>query len=281
MEKNNKKTLNFITVATVFLFTVFNVVAFAVIPVASGSTGSAVQNMTKETSVSAAADIVVLNNEPLLFSELDYVVSYNMTFYDNLLFDLQNAVNQLKVAVASDDYTCEAFEAMRDELNRLESIMVRVKSNQARMSIWESDYYYATKTWNFLIEQGYNEAVVSGIIGNMMIETAGGTLYLKPFIYNPSNDYYGLCQWSLYYRPEVADMTFENQLEYLASDIEKEFNTFGNCYKNGFTYEDFKAITSPEEAARAFAIVYERCGSSYYDIRVDAAVTAYNYFSLV
>ena len=276
MKQNNKKTLNLVVMSVILLFTVFHIIALAASPAATK-----VQNTVYETTVIDEPETITLNNEPLLFPELVYVTSYDINTYTKLLDTLQTSLNQLKSAVVSEAYTAESYEAMYDEINRLEIINTKVSSNIARMTIWESDYCYATKAWNFLIEQGYNEAVVSGIIGNMMVETAGGTFYLKPFDYNPSGDYYGLCQWSIYYHPTIADMSFDQQLEYLIATIEKEFNTFGNCYTSGFTYEDFLEMTDPEDAAMAFAAVYERCGSGSYGLRADAAAKAYRYFSFV
>ena len=282
MKLTNKKILNFVIISIVLLFTVFNIVAFAGSRTVSEDKETAsVQTTAKEIIVTTEPEVAILNNEPLLFPEIDYVASYDINFYNNLLDSIQSGLSKLKEAAVSEGYTAEAYEAMQDEINRLEVIEVKIKSNVARMNIWESDYYYATKVWNFLIDQGYNEAVVSGIIGNMMVETSGGTLYLKPFEYNPSGDYYGLCQWSLHYHPTIADMSFDQQLEYLMTTIEEEFNTFGNCYTNGFTYEDFLEMTDPEDAARAFAAVYERCGSGSYSLRAEAAVRAYRYFSFV
>jgi hypothetical protein len=74
-------------------------------------------------------------------------------------------------------------------------------------------------------------------------------------------------------------MSFENQLDYLYSDLEPEFNVFGNCYYRGFTYEEFIKIADPATAALAFAAAYERCGSESYDLREQAAIVAYNYFT--
>lgn len=274
MKQNNKKTLNLVAIPVILLFTVFHIIVLAASPATTKT-----QNTMNEIAVVDESETITLNNEPLLFPEFVYVASYDINTYINLLDNLQTSLNQLKAAVVSEAYTAEAYEAMHDEINRLEIINTKVSSNVARMTTWESDYYYATKVWNFLMEQGYNEAVMSGIIGNMMVETAGGTLYLKPFDYNPSGDYYGLCQWSLYYHPTIADMSFDQQLEYLMTTIEKEFNTFGNCYVNGFTYEDFLKMTDPEDAARAFAAVYERCGSDSYAQRANSADRAYKYFS--
>jgi hypothetical protein len=122
--------------------------------------------------------------------------------------------------------------------------------------------------------------VTCGIIGNMMIETSGGTLDLKPYIYSPSGNYYGLCQWSQKYYPGTKDLPFEHQLDYLLGSMPWEFNTFGKNYKTGFKYEDFLKMTDPAEAALAFAKSYERCCPASYEMRQEAAIKAYNYFNL-
>ena len=113
-----------------------------------------------------------------------------------------------------------------------------------------------------------------------MIETSGGSLDLKPTIYSPSGNYYGLCQWSKKYYPEAHGLSFEQQLEFLLNNIEWEINTFGKCYKEGFKYEDFLNMTDPAEAALAFAKSYERCGPASYEMRQEAAEKAYDYFDL-
>jgi hypothetical protein len=228
----------------------------------------------------ASTDIITLKDTPLLFTEIDYVTSYDTVVYYALIDEIQECLLHLNVAIASGTYTADACERMEQEIIRLEAINTKAELNIDRIYSWTDEYYYAAKTWLFFIQRGYSEAVVSAILGNMMIETSGGTLWLKPFVYDHTGNYYGLCQWSLYYRPEAAGMTFEEQLEYLAADMEKEFNAFGSCYRRGFTYEDFLNMTDPGEAARAFAMVYERCGSAYYIIRMQAAQKAYNYFSL-
>ncbi len=148
----------------------------------------------------------------------------------------------------------------------------------AKIKKWEEEYYYATNVWKFLRERNFNQEVTCGIIGNMMIETSGGTLDLKPNIYSPSGNYYGLCQWSQKYYPGTKDLPFEYQLDYLLGTMPWEFNTFGWLYKDGFDYEEFLKIKDPAEAAFAFAIVYERCGPASYELRKDAAEVAYEYF---
>jgi hypothetical protein len=150
----------------------------------------------------------------------------------------------------------------------------------SKIKKWEEEYYYATNVWKYLRQRNFSQAVACGIIGNMMIETSGGTLDLKPNIYSPSRNYYGLCQWSQKYYPGTKDLPFEHQLDYLLGTMPWEFNTFGKNYKRGFDYEAFLKITNPAEAALAFAKSYERCGPASYKLRQEAALKAYEYFNL-
>jgi hypothetical protein len=114
----------------------------------------------------------------------------------------------------------------------------------------------------------------------MMIETSGGSLELKPTVYSPDGEYYGLCQWSKEYYPEAHGISFEQQLDFLLETIAWEINTFGKNYKDGFTYKDFLVMTDVEDAALAFAKSYERCRPASYELRQEAALKAYEYFNL-
>ena len=145
---------------------------------------------------------------------------------------------------------------------------------------WEEEYYYATNVWKFLRQRNFSQAAACGIIGNMMVETSGGTLALKPYIYSSSGNYYGLCQWSKKYYSGAFELPFEYQLDYLLGTISWEFKTFGWLYKEGFTLEDFLNLEDPAEAALVFAKVYERCGPASYGLRQKAAEVAYEYFNL-
>lgn len=141
------------------------------------------------------------------------------------------------------------------------------------------EYYYSTKTYEYLTLRNFTSASACGIIGNMMIETSGGTLDIKPHIYSKSGNFYGLCQWSTRYYSGAKDLPFEYQLDFLLGTLPWEFNTFGWRYKKGFTFEDFIQMKDPVEAALAFAVVYERCGPVSYNLRKQAALKAYKYFN--
>lgn len=146
--------------------------------------------------------------------------------------------------------------------------------------VLEKDHYYATNVFQYFMQKGFTREAACAVIGNMMIETSGGTLDLKPNIYSKSGNYYGLCQWSLKYYPESKELSFEQQLDYLFETMPWEFNTFGWLYKKGFGYEDFIKMTDIKEAALAFAKVYERCSPASYELRKEAAEKAYTYFNL-
>ena len=167
-----------------------------------------------------------------------------------------------------------------DEITRLEEIELKVISDLSHYLTWEKEYYYAAKVWEYLRQRNFNQAVTCSIIGNMMIETSGGSLDLKPNIYSPSGNYYGLCQWSQKYYPGTKDLPFEYQLDYLLGSMPWEFNTFGKNYQNNFKYEDFLNMSNVEEAALAFAKAYERCGPASHEMRQKAALEAYKYFDL-
>jgi hypothetical protein len=176
--------------------------------------------------------------------------------------------------------TQEYLEQIREKQAELEKLEAKVASDLAHYETWEEEHFYAARVFNYFMQRGFTEEATSAIIGNMMIETSGGDLNLKPDIYSKSRNYYGLCQWSLKYYPETKDIPFERQLEYLFNTMPWEFNTFGWLYEEGFEYEDFIKMTDPAEAALAFAKVYERCTPISYKLRENAAIKAYKYFDL-
>jgi hypothetical protein len=216
---------------------------------------------------------------PTLYPDITYSAYYTAEQANEFLNKVRNGIGTLE-GLDLETYTEEASAEISQELQRLKEIAARVSSDLRQYSVWEKEHYYATKVWEYLRQRGYNQAVTCAIIGNMMIETSGSTLDLKPNIYSPSGNYYGLCQWSLKYYSGVKDLSYEHQLDYLVGSMPWEFNTFGKNYKKGFTYDDFFKMEDPAEAALAFAKVYERCGPASYELRKQAAREAYKYFDL-
>lgn len=108
-----------------------------------------------------------------------------------------------------------------------------------------------------LAKNGYNDVVISGILGNMMNEVGGNTLDLNPYAYETEfGMHYGLCQWSIDYFPEINGIGLDDQISYLVSTMDKHLRQFGG------SLEAFDRCETPEEAARYFSIYYERGGNT-------------------
>jgi hypothetical protein len=145
---------------------------------------------------------------------------------------------------------------------------------------WQSkknEYPEATEAWLYMKSLGWNDYVCAGIMGNLMTETGGQTLNIKPN--SKGNGYYGICQWNKNHKSGVWGKSLKKQLDYLNSNIASEINTYGYTYKKDFNFNSFLALTDERGVALVFAKTYERCGSSSYKIRQENATKAYNYFT--
>ena len=229
--------------------------------------------------IAEATPEITLINVPLLYPEVQYEQPITRKAAIDAVEQLEHYIQSIEFERYRNTYTEQAIGYMLAEVSRINEIKSCLLADIDRFLVWEAEYTYATRVWYFLRENGFSEEVSAGIIGNMMIETSGGTLALKPAIYSRTGNYYGLCQWSKKYHPEVIGKSFEEQLEYLSNSIISEFNTFGFCYRKDFTYDDFSNLRTPEEAAHAFAAVYERCDPAGYSRRKQAARVAYEYFT--
>lgn len=168
-----------------------------------------------------------------------------------------------------------------EECAKIDELIAQYIADANHLQFWRvraEEYPAATQVWLYMKEFGWSDYVCAGIMGNIMAECGGHTLDIQWWLYDYSSCFYGVCQWSLYYCPEVKDLNLEQQLDYLHDTIEREFDYAGFCYYSGFTYEDFLEMTNCRDIALAFAKVYERCGSGSYSIRQRNAEVAYEYF---
>ena len=122
---------------------------------------------------------------------------------------------------------------------------------------------------------GWNDYVCAGIMGNLMAEVGGQTLDIQYWL--KDNGYYGMCQWNKAYS-NIWGADLETQCDYLKNTIKYEIDTFGYAYQKGFNFASFLNMSNERDAAKAFAKCYERCSSSTYNIRMNNAEKAYNYF---
>lgn len=165
----------------------------------------------------------------------------------------------------------------QEDINAIEAEEARI---EAMWSEKAGSYSVATQVWRYMKEElGWNDYVCAGVMGNMMAEVGGQTLNLNPYLYGHSGaNYYGLCQWSSRYYPSIQGADVDAQLDFLASTVKKELDTYGYLFRSGLDYEAFCNLTDAEDAAMAFAKAYERCGSGSYGVRQTNALKAYNYF---
>ena len=139
-------------------------------------------------------------------------------------------------------------------------------------TVADGEYPVAAHIVDRLRAEGFSDEVIAGILGNMMDECGGHTLNLDWGVYGymtPDDPYYGLCQWSLYYNPEVKDLDVDGQIDYLLKTIAPNMKMFGG------SIDTFRALTDPVEAALYYQQYYERGENG--DRRAQDAIRAYNW----
>jgi hypothetical protein len=215
------------------------------------------------------------NDKAVLTAELETCKDYE--------FRLINLMNN-KDLVDERHLVEEELIDVRGLINEYQEQVNAIEAEEARIeAMWSEksgEYPVATQVWRYMKEElGWNDYVCAGVMGNMMAEVGGQTLNLQPYLYGHSGaNYYGLCQWSSRYYPSIQGADVDAQLDFLASTVKKELDTYGYLFRNGLNYEAFCNLTDAEDAAMAFAKAYERCGSGSYGVRQTNALKAYNYF---
>ena len=125
-----------------------------------------------------------------------------------------------------------------------------------------------------LKKEGYNDAVIAGIMGNIMQESN-----FRTSSYNGNEDGGGFCGWLYEYFPEMrGEESAEAQINYLIDTLN---NPIHNNQKN--TKSALLAIENTPEGARQaayiFATEYEHCASSSHTSRQDFASNFYESFA--
>lgn len=215
------------------------------------------------------------NDKAVLTAELETCKDYE--------FRLINLMNN-KDLVDERHLVEEELIDVRGLISEYQEQISAIEAEEARIeAMWSEksgEYPVATQVWRYMKEElGWNDYVCAGVMGNMMAEVGGQTLNLQPYLYGHSGaNYYGLCQWSSRYYPSIQGADVDAQLDFLASTVKKELDTYGYLFRSGLNYEAFCNLTDAEDAAMAFAKAYERCGSGSYGVRQRNAIKAYNYF---
>lgn len=265
------------------VFTVFLIVAGVVMTIddANAATGLTVHYNTPDTEI-----VTLCAQEEVVEDSDRFVNTRDLKELRALMEECEanmTAAHDMAEAARALGYeeSHDVIELASEEWERANGLYVRYEAiYNEENAIWVArakEYPVATYVWQFLNDAGYNDYVIAGIIGNMMVECGGHTLALQPYIYSVDG-YYGLCQWSRGYQDRVGDTDTEYQCQFLLDTIVYEIDTYGHLYKRGFDYSSFISLTNEKDAALAFARSYERCGFMSYGARRACATTAYNYF---
>ena len=281
MKPYNSKPLRWITLSfVVFIaFAIIVGICFIVRDIALSNNKEEETIQLEEVNISheeyALPSLLLSRGTPLEFIEFPEETTEKVVYiYETVYEPIYETI-----ILYPDDY-----EALREKADLLDAIYEDRVDHERYLY---EKFPEAFTVWSYLTgEMGLNNYVAAGIMGNIMNECGGNSLKLQPLITSShsmtykgvSYHFYGICQWYVGYNPQMAGASLEKQLEYINSNIESIFDTYGYLYKKGFKYADFCALTDCKEAATAFMVVYERPGPSTKTIRQNNACYAYSVF---
>lgn len=138
--------------------------------------------------------------------------------------------------------------------------------------------------WGFLINNGFSEAAVAGIMGNMDAESG-----INPEAIQPNGDKaYGICQWAgerknnliRYASNKGCQWTdLATQLEFLLEELQSGGQYLGSKAEKYKSLSEFMNATDPAQAAVDFEKSFERAGKPVLEKRIEAALYYYNQFT--
>lgn len=290
------------TVGVVLAFAVMAITVFTVVYATNSeanipSDTSIVQEVTEQSELENETEMVTFeeHDAPLVSSPiLTAEVHERIETYD--IEELNTLIASCEGRMGSANSMAEAARALGyEEDNPVVKLAQEEYDNAeldyqyyvglletAKWNVRKEEYPAATQVWLYLTdEMGLSDRAAAGVMGNLMAEVGGQTLNLQPGLYGHGTNrgYYGICQWSAKYFPAVQGKSLDYQLEFLSDTIEDQFSSYGRLYQSGFTYEEFKQMNNEQDAALAFAKIYERCNSKHYNVRLNNAVKAYEYFA--
>jgi hypothetical protein len=141
-------------------------------------------------------------------------------------------------------------------------------------SIIEGDSF-EERAWNFMIQQGFTEQQVAGMIGNWQIEAPGVDPTTNQAGGGPGR---GIAQWTvderwatlLKWKGDKNEFDLATQLEFVMYEL--------NGTERG-ALTALKATKTIKEATTSFMEKYERPGEPHLDRRITAANTAFGRYS--
>ena len=133
------------------------------------------------------------------------------------------------------------------------------------------------KVWWALRDAGYSKEATAGVMGNIYAESG----FDESVIEGGSGIGFGLCQWSFGRREKleayasskgVSASDLNTQIEFLLGELTpgggaNGYATYNLMNNHGYTPDDWKNATTPEQAAEAFCWIFERPGIPRMEVR--------------
>ena len=144
------------------------------------------------------------------------------------------------------------------------------------------------RVWWALRDAGYSAEATAGVMGNIEAESG----FNPEIIEGGSGIGFGLCQWSYGRRTQleayaaskgVEPSDVDTQIEFLLGEITpgggaNGYASYNLMSNHGYTANDWKNASTPEEAAEIFCWIFERPGIPRMDVRKEAARRYYEQF---
>ena len=144
------------------------------------------------------------------------------------------------------------------------------------------------KVWWALINAGYSKEAAAGVLGNIEAESG----FNEAAIEGGSGIGFGLCQWSYGRRTQLeayaaskgtSPSDINTQIEFLIGEITpgggaNGYASYQLVTYNGYSADDWRNASSPEDAAIAFCWSFERPGVPRMSVRTEAARRYYEQF---
>lgn len=228
------------------------------------------------TFMFSSSIIAYSSNSLYDYDDMDELLSLMEPYIERMESAQRMEAAALELGYSDNHYVIQlAQKEYQEALEACEPYQEVYEDLQARWELKEQEYPDATQIWSYLKNLGYNNYVCAGILGNIMAESGGNTLYIQPLV---QGGFYGICQWNQAYS-EVWGASLDEQLDFLRDTIEYELDTFGYAYAKDFDYGAFLHLTDEQDAALAFSKCYERNAPESYNIRKTNATEALEYFT--
>lgn len=221
-------------ITSLFIILVLCITIIFALCLSQEAAGKDVENYSKE-------ELIELINEQQIIKDN----AHNMASSARILGwkDNNNLIKELQSRWNEADIQQKKYQALLNEIEINEKDIEeqnRVQMEEAKWAIKAAEYPVATQIWRYMKEQGWNDYVCAGIMGNIMAEVGGQTLNIRYTL--SSGNYYGMCQWSRSYS-KVWGSGLETQCDFLRDTIKYEFDTYGNKYQKGFNFNSFLNMT--------------------------------------